>query len=180
MTLSDPWPGCQASRGFVSDSWAFLFSAVLCWFFVVNDINLLQVLQSRFRVYWLRVSDSESVDSVDAGSVICCCNSDSILCWQSRCAASSKYHDIHIYSTVDSSRLQHATWCRWQVVWRQWLYCRWTFVILCLSNSSTKHIHACCITQTCSCCSSTTCKFLFLSYLWDQCSIIRVLYNIIR
>ena len=25
MLLSDPWPGFQASRGFVSDSWAFLF-----------------------------------------------------------------------------------------------------------------------------------------------------------
>jgi len=26
LTLSVPWPGFQASRGFVSDSWAFLFS----------------------------------------------------------------------------------------------------------------------------------------------------------
>ena len=28
MSLSDPWPGFQASRGFVSDSWAFLLSVL--------------------------------------------------------------------------------------------------------------------------------------------------------
>jgi len=35
MPLSDPWPGFQVSRGFVSDSWAFLFLCVIVFGVIV-------------------------------------------------------------------------------------------------------------------------------------------------
>jgi len=52
MTLSDPWPGFQASRGFVSYSWAFLFINVYTMSFLQSFFYKVTIYLHKLEREW--------------------------------------------------------------------------------------------------------------------------------